>query len=159
MQRVRERHGGHATRHTQRKLAEEANLASENLFRGAFDHAVNGMLVTALDGTLLKANPAFCALVGYSEHELLQRKFADITHPEDRAAGRELARRMLAGEIEAGRADKRYLRKSGSIVWAEMCPSLVRDSQGRPLHFITHVTDITQRKHLRIIYRALRTPR
>ncbi len=133
---------------TKRKQAEDAHLASENLFRGAFDHAVNGMLVTALDGTLLKANAAFCTLVGYSEDELLQRKFIDITHPEDRAAGRDLARRMLAGEIEAGRADKRYLHKSGSIVWVEMCPSLVRDSQGRPLHFITHVTDITQRKQI-----------
>ena len=121
---------------------------SEKLFRGAFDQAATGMLVTAIDGTLTKANAAFCAIVGYSEAELLQHKFVDFIHPEDRAACQELARRMLAGEVEAPRGEKRYLHKSGSIVWAEISPSLVRDSLGRPLHFIIHVADVTQRRQI-----------
>ena len=133
---------------TRRKQAEEARLASEKLFRGAFDQAANGMLLTAIDGTLVKANAAFCALVGYSENELQQRRFVDITHPEDRAEGLELVQRMLAGELESARVEKRYIHKTGSIVWAEMSPSLVRDSNGRPRHFITHVTDITQRRQI-----------
>jgi len=133
---------------TERKQAEEARLESEKLFRGAFDQAATGMLVTAIDGTLTKANSAFCAIVGYSEAELLQHKFVDIIHAEDRAASQELSRRMLAGEVEAPRMEKRYLHKSGSMVWAEISPSLVRDSLGRPLHFITHVTDITQRRQI-----------
>ncbi len=133
---------------TERKQAEEARRESEKLFRGAFDQATTGMLLTAIDGKLTKANSAFCAIVGYSEAEILQHKFTDFIHPEDQGACQELVWRMLAGEVEAPRAEKRYLHKSGSIVWAEISPSLVRDSLGRPLHFIIHVADITQRRQV-----------
>jgi PAS domain S-box-containing protein len=133
---------------TERKQAEEARRESEKLFRGAFDQATTGMLVTATDGTLTKANSAFCAIVGYAEAELLQHKFVDFIHPEDRGAYQELAWRMLAGEVAAPRAEKRYVHKSGSIGWAEISPFLIHDSAGRPLYFIIHVADITQRRQI-----------
>ncbi len=53
---------------------------------------------------------------------------------------------LLSGEREVVRCIKRYLKKDGSIVWADVGVALRRDGQGKPLYFITTTIDITERK-------------
>ena len=48
---------------------------SEEQFRSAFENSPVGILVTSVDsgdhGRIVKANPALCEMIGYSEPELV----------------------------------------------------------------------------------------
>ena len=131
---------------SERKASERALIEAWERFQGAFVNAPMGMALVGLDGTFLSANRAFCELVGRSEKELNALGFQGVTHPDDLDADLELVARVLVGEIERFELQKRYLRPDGSIVWGLLCVSLVRDSDGEPVHFVRQVQDITARK-------------
>lgn len=131
---------------TARKQAEEALRTSEEQFRSAFDYAAIGMALVGLDGRWLKVNDALCRIVGYSEAELLPKTFQDITHPDDLDADLGFVRQVLAGEIKTYQMEKRYFHKLGYVVWVLLSVSLVRETDGQPLHFIAQIQDITLRK-------------
>jgi len=143
--------------HDARRVAEAAGRAADAQFRAAFDRAPIGMALVAPDGAWLRVNPALCAILGYSQEALLERRFQDITHPDDPDADLELARRVLDGRIPSYQMEKRYLHADGSVVWAQLSVSLVRDEEDRPLHFVSQVTDISDRKHLEAELRRLAT--
>lgn len=131
---------------TAHHLAEQALLREQELFGVAFEGAPIGMALVGLEGRFLRANSALCYALGYSEAELLERCFQEITYPDDLDADVERVRQLVAGEIGSYRLDKRYLRKDGTIFWAALSVSLIRDEQGRPLHFVAHIQDIQDRK-------------
>ena len=131
---------------TERKQVEEALRTSEEQFRSSFNNAAIGMALVALDGGWLQVNRALCGILGYSEQELMTKTFQDITHPDDLDLDLRHVAQVLAGEIESYQMEKRYFHKAGHEVWALLSVSLVRDSQGQPLHFISQIQDITQRK-------------
>ena len=104
------------------------------------------MALTGLDSSFLAVNRSFCAFLGRSLDELLGLRFQEVTHPDDWADTVAEARRILADEKIDHEIEKRYLHADGSIVWGLLHTSLVRDADGTPLHFISHVVDITERK-------------
>jgi diguanylate cyclase (GGDEF)-like protein/PAS domain S-box-containing protein len=122
---------------------ERALREAEQRFRGAFASSGIGIALIAPDGRWLEVNPAFCAIVGYSERELLASSFQAITHPQDLAADLALLERMVAREIDSHRTSKRYVRKSGRPVWAELNVSSVLDMNGRVAYFVSQVQDVT----------------
>lgn len=124
----------------------ELRRESENNFFTAFSHAAIGMALVSPEGRWLKVNPALCNLVGYTENELTHVTFQDITHPDDLALDLEKTRQMLAGEINWYQMEKRYIHKQGRVVWILLSVSLVKDAEGKPLHFISQVQEITERK-------------
>jgi PAS domain S-box-containing protein len=130
----------------ERRRAEEALRESEERFAGAFEHASIGVAIVGPDGRWRKVNSALCDLVGYSEKELLQLTFQDITHPDDLDADMRLVGQMLAGEVRTYQLEKRYIHKTGRVVWILLNVSMVRDNQGKPLYFISQIQDITQRR-------------
>ena len=119
---------------------------SEELFRGSFDDAAIGMALVGIDGRLLRVNRALCEIVGYSEEDLLEKTFQEITHPDDLEADLDYVRRLVAGEIRTYQIEKRYLHAEGHEVWGLLNGSLVHDEEGEPLYFIGQVQDITERK-------------
>lgn len=121
-------------------------LSGDSLFQNAFEHAAIGMALVAPDGKWLRVNRSICDITGYSERELLQRTFQDITHPDDLDLDLANVRKMLAGEIDSYQMEKRYYHKNGAIVWVLLSVSLVRDEEGRPRFFIGQIQDITSRK-------------
>ena len=121
-------------------------LSGDTLFQNAFEHAAIGMALVAPDGKWLRVNRSVCDITGYSEEELLQRSFQDITHPNDLDLDLANVGKMLAGEIDAYQMEKRYYKKNGAIVWALLSVSLVRDEKGQPRFFISQIQDITSRK-------------
>lgn len=133
---------------TERKMVYQALRESQALFASAFEHAPIGMALVAPDGRWLRVNRALCDLVGYSEEELLTKTFQDITHPEDLESDLEYVRRMLAGEIMIYHMEKRYFHKQGHIVWVSLSVSLVHDENGKPLHFISQIQDVTGRRRV-----------
>ena len=119
---------------------------SEELFRTSFEKASIGKSLTKPDGSLARVNQALCNLLGYTREELQHMNFADITHPDEIASNRNAVSRLISGEIPAIRLEKRYIRKDGQIVWAELNSVLLRDKENQPLYLITHILDITERK-------------
>ena len=119
---------------------------SESRFSNIFKNASIGMAQVAPDGSWLKVNQALCQMLGYSEEELLQGAFQDLTHPDDLEADLASVRQMLAGAIHTYQMEKRYFRKNGHAIWALLSVSLVRDPEGQPLYFISQIQDITERK-------------
>lgn len=118
----------------------------EASFRGAFDHAPMGMTLNSPSGRWLKANRAFCKMVGYSEEELLGRKAQSITHPDDLEANLEGIRQLLDRKIDSFAMEKRYFHKNGSIVWANLNATVVRNVDGKPLYMVSQIHDVTGRK-------------
>ncbi|MDP2819287.1 MAG: PAS domain S-box protein [Polaromonas sp.] len=130
------------------------DAASEQQFTSAFENAAIGMSVLGTDSRRLRVNRAFCEMFGYSQAELMATGAPEVTHPDDMAEDILQRSRALAGEIETYQREKRYLHKSGGLVWAALTCSLVRDAQGRPLHFISQLQDITERKLAEQLSRA-----
>ncbi len=128
---------------TERKLRE-----SEERFREVFEYAPFGMCVTGTDQRYIKVNEAFCRMLGYSEEELLAKTWGELTHPDD--VGPSLARRLQLCKDQGASAEveKRYIHRSGNVVWARVRISVVRDTGGNPLYFLVYVEDITERKRV-----------
>ena len=131
---------------TAERRAQRALQESERRFRAALEYAPIGMALVGLDGRWLEANRALCRLTGYGEDELRAIDFQRITHPEDLHADLEHVGRLLRGQASWYEMEKRYFRKDGATVWVLLTVSLVRDGEGRPLHFVSQVQDVTQRR-------------
>jgi PAS domain S-box-containing protein len=119
--------------------------AQMEIFETAFTHASIGMALVRLDGGFNKVNQAYCGILGYTEEELLELTFQQITHPDDLAEDLALVDQLLRGEVQSYNLDKRYVRKDGRVVWVHLSTSLVRSQTGEPRHFITQIQDQTAR--------------
>jgi PAS domain S-box-containing protein len=130
---------------TERKQVEDKLRESEELFRSAFAHATTGMALVGLDGRFLRVNRSLCEMLGYSEQELLELDFRSITHLDDVSSNVSIFQQVLAGELNAYQIEKRYIHKTGHVVWVLLSGALVRDAKDQPLYFITQAQDITAR--------------
>jgi PAS domain S-box-containing protein len=139
----------------ERRRIELALRESNERFRSAFENAVIGMALAAPDGQFMQVNRTLCDLLGYSEAELLQRRFHDVTHPDDLATNLALLEGLLAGNYPSYRMEKRYLHRSGAVIWALVSVSLVTDEAGRPIHCISQIQDVTEVKRAEDQRRAL----
>ncbi len=137
---------GVSTDITERERAELALAESELRFRRSFEDAGVGMALLNPEGRYLQVNRALCEIAGYSEEELLEKNFREITHPEDLSKALDINSTMLRGEARSTSVEKRYVRKDGSVVWADLTVSMLRDPSGEPLYYISLVQDITGRK-------------
>ena len=131
---------------TERKRAEEALRESEQRFKSSFEDASIGMALVGVEGRFLQVNHSLCEIVGYSEQELMNKTFQDITHPDDLETDLGYVRQLLSGEVRIYQMEKRYLHKAGRVVWILLNGSLVRGEGGEPLYFIGQIQDITERK-------------
>jgi diguanylate cyclase (GGDEF)-like protein/PAS domain S-box-containing protein len=127
--------------HSQAALAE-----AEERFRSAFEEAPIGMALTSPDFRFLRVNRALCQITGYTPSQLEGLPVASITHPDDLKADWQARGAMLEGELSSHRAERRYLHASGSAVWVMINSTLVRDADGVPLHFLSQMQDITERR-------------
>ncbi|EMF98278.1 PAS domain protein [Leptospira borgpetersenii str. 200701203] len=87
-------------------------------------------------------------IIGYSRDEILKLTFQDITHPDDLTVDLNLLQETLEGKRDSYRMEKRYFHKNGSTIWILLIVSIVRDSQKKPLFFISQIQDITDRKNM-----------
>jgi PAS domain S-box-containing protein len=144
---------------TELKQAQETLRASEERFRGIFEQGPIGVALLGLDHRMAKVNPAFCRMLGYDEAELARMTPLDMTYPGDRDRCMDLLGRLDKGEIPVCRMEKRYVKKSGELMWVSLTASVIRDQEGRPLHGLGMIEDITERKRteeeLRILTQRL----
>jgi PAS domain S-box-containing protein len=116
-----------------------------DLFQNLFEQAPVGMAVTDAAGQIVKVNESFCQLTGYTEAELLSMNYADLTHPEDLRQEAIYVEEIRAGRRRGYRMEKRYIRKSGEILWVDLS-SFVAETPDKQIYGIASIVDITERK-------------
>ncbi len=131
---------------TDRKRAEERLRESEERFRGIFEHAGTGIAILALDGRFLSCNPAYSAMLGYTEDEFRALVSPDLLHPDDRERNLAEIEKLLAQVVPSIEVTNRYVDKHGKPLWVHKYVSLLRDASGKPTSFIVLVIDITEQK-------------
>ena len=128
-----------------RKQEQAALRASEDKFKHIFEYSSVGNSITQFSGEI-NVNQALCDLLGYTPQELQNKKWQDLTHPDDIALTQREVDRLLNGEKESVRFNKRYLKKDGSVLWVDLSSSIRRDALGSPLYMMTTLIDISERK-------------
>jgi diguanylate cyclase (GGDEF)-like protein/PAS domain S-box-containing protein len=131
---------------TARRRSQDALVQAEDRFRSAFDEAPIGMAIRTLDGRFLRVNRALCEITGYSRDQLEAMTYQSITHPDDLARDEKGYREVMAGETSHYRTEKRYIHADGSVIPVDLSATVVRDGNGDPIHVLTQVQDITERK-------------
>jgi PAS domain S-box-containing protein len=130
---------------TERKQAEDALRESEDKFKYIFEYSMVGKSITRFNGGM-QVNKALCDMVGYSPQEMQDKKWQEITHPDDIELTQNQINLLLSGEKESVRFVKRFIHKNGSIVWVDLNSTIRRDAQRKPLYLMSAVIDITERK-------------
>ena len=131
---------------TARKQAEEARRESEEFLRMTFEYASVGMAIGALDQTFARTNAAFDTMLGYERGELTGVHWSAVTPPDEAAQNEDLYPRFVKTGMPNIAFEKRYVRKDGAVIWADVNVSLVRDVDGKARFGIAMVQDITERK-------------
>lgn len=128
------------------KKTEEQLRISEAAFRGNFENAAIGMSILNERCEWLEVNDQLCAILGYSKEELLELSVFQITHEEDLYTDIELMKEFINGEKSFLNKESRFIHKNGHIVHVILSVSVVKNEEGKPLYFISQITDITPRK-------------
>ena len=131
---------------TERIQAAKALQESEERFRKLFELSALGISIFNCEPKIIEANQAICNMLGYTRQELLETGLEGVSHPDDLQKDLDLFTELHNGKIEYYTIEKRYLHKSGEIVWGELTVSLVRDDKGEMLFGIGMIIDITDRK-------------
>ncbi len=133
---------------TERKKMEEVLRASEAKFRSIFENAPIGLALADLDFVFSKVNTVFCQMLGYSEEELTQMSFIEITHPEHKEKEMNFIKRLKKGVISSFKTEKRFLKKMSlandqEVIWARTTIFIQRNEKGVPSYFLLVCEDIS----------------
>jgi PAS domain S-box-containing protein len=132
---------------TGRVQAEAALRASEERWRAMVETAAVGIITFGSEHTrYVTANKSFQLMTGYTEDELRNLTPLDITHEDDRAPLQKHVAGIVAGPQRGYRIEKRYRRKDGEIVWADINTFVVRATDSTPAFVGVVAIDITERK-------------
>ena len=129
-----------------RRQVERELREAQTRFGRAFAEAPIGIALVDLDGRWREVNRALCAMLRYSEAELLECTRAQVTHAEDLAADLDQVARLVSGEVDHCSLEKRFIDANGEVVWASVSRVIVRDDAGEPLYFIAQVQDVSDRR-------------
>jgi PAS domain S-box-containing protein len=131
---------------TERKKIEDALRQSEQRFRAVFNNASVGIDLLDRFGRFVEVNSALANMLGYTKEELVERTALDLTHPDDLEQSKANLEPLFEGVISSYQFEKRFMRKDGTIVWADVAASDIRNSYGYHEATVGVISDITQRK-------------
>lgn len=137
-----------------RSQTEEALRRSEALLRSTFERSAVGIALTDLTGRFVRTNRTYQDLLGYSEKEFDSLSIQTLTHPDELARTQELLGELIEGRREQFEIEKRFITKTGAVIWVRSSVSLIRDQRGEPQNIIAIVEDITERKQAEAQLRA-----
>lgn len=132
-----------------RRRVEQRLEGAERRFRTLFDAAPIGSFLVSAESRVSDVNPAAVELLGRSREELVGMNPAEFTHPDDRAATRLMFHRLVAGEVENYRLEKRYLHRDGHTIWAQLDACLLRAEDDEDAQVLGQVQDVSHRHHER----------
>jgi PAS domain S-box-containing protein len=138
---------------TERKKAENIIIESEDKFKSVFE-SVNVAKSITLPTGQVNANKALCDMLGYTNEELNNKKWIDITPADEIDYIQKLIDPLIKGDKDSVRFEKRYIHKDGSTIWSDVSATMRRDKNGKPLYFITTIIDISEKKKAEDALRA-----
>lgn len=120
-------------------------IESDERYEYIFNNSSVGNSITSIEGKV-SVNDTFCKMLGYTKDEIEGSQWHDITHPDDISVSEDAVRKLIEGKESIVRFTKRYIKKDGAIMWADVHTSLRRDTFENPLYFMTTIIDITKQK-------------
>ncbi|PIW29699.1 MAG: hypothetical protein COW30_04530 [Rhodospirillales bacterium CG15_BIG_FIL_POST_REV_8_21_14_020_66_15] len=130
----------------EQRLLEESG-EREKQFLHVFEYSPIGMALIDLDGQRFKVNHALARFMGRTLEELENTSMQSTAADDDLLRkSQKLRQQVIDGDLDSYTNERSYLHKDGRIVWGEVTASLLRDEAGRPLYFVAHTLDITERK-------------
>jgi len=136
-------------RHMQSLRATESQLSeSEFRFNRLYENGPFGMVLANYDFKFIKANAAFCTIMGYTEAELQEFTFKDVSHPDDLVKDLPNIKKLINRELSVYKTEKRYIRKDGHVIWGALTVIANYDSSDQFLYNLGIVEDITNRKRI-----------
>ena len=138
-------------RHMRRRSQIQNALVQETNFRRAMENSMlTGMRAMDVEGLVSYVNPAFCAMTGFSEDELIGRLPPYPYWPLDRIEeNARLLQQELQGRSPAGGIEVKVMRKNGTLFDARMYVSPLVDARGHQTGWMTSMTNITEAKRIR----------
>jgi PAS domain S-box-containing protein len=134
---------------SERIRAEEAMRGSEKRFKALFEQAAVGVAqIDAATGRYLQVNQRFAEILGRSVEELLQSTSSEVTHPQTNGRDLELVKHIKSGELREFTAERRYVKKDDTEVWANVTVSEMWAPGEDPDYYMAILQDITKRKKL-----------
>src|SRR5215469_15554658 len=116
---------------TQTSLKNEARQQSDERWQAAFENSTIGIMMADVNGRLFAANRVFRNMLGYSELELYQLTFLNVTCDEDRHNNLKLVRELVDGKRQHFQIEKRYRCKDGSLLRVRSNATLVAGEDGK----------------------------
>jgi PAS domain S-box-containing protein len=137
--------------HMRRRTDIQRTLVQETNFRRAMENSMlTGMRTIDLEGRITYVNPAFCAMTGFSEAELINCTPPYPYWPKDRIDEfTRMFQQELLGRSPTGGLEVMVQRRDGSTFDARMYVSPLIDAQGDQTGWMTSVTNITEAKRVR----------
>jgi len=105
------------------------NLNTELLYSKIFNSSVAAIGITDLEGRYTAVNPAWCEFTGYSQEEAMSLTLHDLTPLLEQDSSEENFSKLISRKIPSMRLTRRYLRKDGSIFWADLSVSVITDEE------------------------------
>ncbi len=124
---------------TERKEAMVALYQREQELRLTFENAPAGIYTVSLSGQILRANHAFCSMLGYTEQELLGRVHDELIEQRDRNKLALFGRQLVSYSLDIA-----FLTRNGDQVPCKLRRSVILDEQGTPQLCIVHIEDLSE---------------
>jgi len=122
-------------------------LKRETEFRAIFNQAPVGIAkIDTMTGKFITVNDEYGKIVGYSTEELLNTDFQSITHSSDLELDIKMMSDLKNGLVNDFHIEKRYINKSGNIVWVNLFVATLWKKQNIIINHIAIVEDITEKK-------------
>jgi len=132
---------------TQKKLIEQKSARTQARFRGLYENARAGIIMTDLNAKIIQANQAFAEMMGYSATELHGIDLRKVTHREDLSYTEQVIKDLSMGTLRTQTYEKKYIRKDNSFFYASVTASSICDSKGNVESLMAVILDISQSKN------------
>ena len=131
---------------TERKQFEMALRNSEKRYRTIFSCAAVAIALMDKKGRYVQFNSTWADMLGYSNQEILSRCNFDVTYHEDIPATERYVNQLINAEVDICRIEKRFVSKTGQLIWGDVTASVTRDEKGDVEGIVGIIVDITERK-------------
>jgi PAS domain S-box-containing protein len=116
---------------------------SRDLFTSSFQYSNIGMEISNPHGEMIEVNPILCEWLGYDSDELKSKSLSDLTHPDDLPIELSYLDKLNQGLIPSFQIKKRYITKSKESIWTILNKSIIRDTLGNPLYYLSQILNMT----------------
>lgn len=131
---------------TERKRAEKRLQESEMKYRQLHQCSRDGCVATDLEGRIQESNEAYREILGYTEQEIKQLTYEDLTPEKWHAMEAEIVETQVFSRGYSSLFEKEYIRKDGTVFPIELRVYLKKDLDGKPVGMWAIVRDITKRR-------------